>query len=232
MGQPQIVIKALAAANAANIVASATPVSGTAMTLVSPTSTTISLPSATGLFISTTTTAVVLDTQRRVQVTYGNEAAARTVVVTGTSQSGTVISETLSIVAGQAGTVATQQDFLTVTQVMPGGGGWTAAATVGTNGVGSSPWLSVSTAVSPVNFGVTCVVTGGVNYSVEYTNDNPNGIGLIPAVVPNPFAVLALYQQTASIAASIDHPFQFWRLTVNSGTGSVTATGIAAGVYQ
>ena len=246
MGMPQIVTKSLIAANAANIVASATPVSGTAMTLVTPTAVVTTAPSAlgdsqvsyggtpgtVGALFSTTTNTVTLDTARRVLLTYGNEAAARTMVITGTNHFNNPITETLNIPAGGAGTIATLQDFLTVTQVLPGGGGWTAAVTVGTNSFGSSPWLAVSTMVTPVILGVTCVVTGAVNYSIEYTNDNPNGIGLIAAVIPNPFSPVSLFQQSTSIASSIDQPFQFWRLTINSGTGSVTATGIAGGVYQ
>ena len=249
MGLPQIVTKGpLAAANPALIVASVIPTSGTALTLLGVNITT-TFPSALGMdtqpqvtvpttspgaIFSTTTNTVTLDTPRRVLLTYGSESSPRTMVITGTNHFGNPISETLSIPANVpgGGTVATLQDFLTVTSVLPLGSGWTAAVTVGTNTVGSSPWLACSTAVSPMVLGVTCVVTGGVNYNIEYTNDSPNGIGLIPAVIPNPFSPVALYQQTASIAGTIDGPFAFWRLTVNSGGGSVTATGIASGVYQ
>ena len=248
MGLPQIVTKSLIASNAALIVASATPVSGTAMTLNSPVSVITTQPTAlgdsitqynggigiggVGALVSVTTPTITLDTARRVLLTYGVEASARTMAITGTNHFSNPITETLAVPAGGAGTTATLQDFLTITQVMPLGGGWSSAVTVGTNTFGSSPWLAVSTAVSPVNLGVTCVVTGTVNYSVEFTNDNPNGIGLIAPVIPNPFAVVSLFQQSTSLASSIDQPFAFWRVTVNSGTGSVTVTGIAAGVYQ
>src|SRR5215813_8621976 len=115
--------KQLGAASANAIALSQTPVSGTPLTLNGA---------------SVTAGVAVLDTQRRVLLTYGNEASARTMVLTGTNDQGAAISETLAIPSGAGGTVASYFDYLTLTAALPLGGGWTAAVTLGTNGVGST----------------------------------------------------------------------------------------------
>jgi len=122
---PIVITKTLAASSANNLATSQTPVSGTPLTLTAL--------AGTGL-----------DTQRRVLLTFGSEASNRTMVITGKNSQGTVISETLSIASGAGSTVATVQDFLTVSQALPLGGGWTAAVTLGTNTTGSTMWQVVN----------------------------------------------------------------------------------------
>ncbi len=213
MASPQVVtVGPLAAANAALIVASATPVSGTPMTLTG------SQP----------------DKPRKILVTYGAEASGRTMKITGTNHSGNPISETLAIPSGGAGTVATTQDFATVTQVLPGGGGWSAAATVGTNSAASSPWQMLDTHLNPMNVGIGVVVSGTANYTVEYTYDDPNQtIAAAGSAPPTAWPLSALATKTANT----DAPSAFanagifaWRLTLNSGSGSATATAIQSGL--
>ena len=228
MAIPQIVTVKLAAASANNICLSQTPVSGTALVIAG---------SAASGGVAT------LDAQRRVLVTYGNEGSARTMVISGTNGAGFKISETVAIPSGGSGTVATLQDFLTLTTGLPAGGGFTAAVTVGTNTVGSSPWKNLSGHVTPGNTQIACVVSGAaVNYQVEVTSDSlvepltttvagapagPNG-----PTVPVPTPMLALANQPVNNSVLVTAPVQAWRLTVNSGTGSVTATGIQAGLRQ
>jgi len=184
-------------------------------------------------------TSVTLDKPRKVLVTYGVEAAPRTMRITGTNATGNPIQETLTIPSGAGGTIATTQDFLTVTQALPGGGGWTVAATIGTNGVASSPWIFVTNLISPVNISIGVIVSGTVNYTVEYTYDNPNanqninpGVnGNYPPVV-NMFQHAVLKTLAVNTDGVINDPVYAWRLTLNSQTnpGFATATGIQAGV--
>ena len=142
MAVPTVVTKTLIAANAAVIAASQTPVSGTPLALVggSP---------------------VTLDSERRVLLTYGNEAGARTMVLTGTNSQGATISETLAIPAGAGGTVASVRDYLTITSALPLGGGWTAAATLGTNNVGSTMWQIVNYHAPTFQIGFEVELTSG-----------------------------------------------------------------------
>jgi hypothetical protein len=202
---------------------SATPVSGTPLTL----------------------TGAVAPIARRVRLTYGSEGGARTLALTGKDAAGNTLQETLAVPSGAAGTVDTVQDFVSVTKAVPAGGGWTAAMMLGTSPVASSPWRRVTEHIAPVNISVNAVVSGTVNYSVEITNDEiepalptstvgaPYGpLGPIPRV-PTPFPLPgALEAQSANATGLIAQPILYWRLVLNSGTGSVTATAIEAGIIQ
>jgi len=216
MAIARIVTKTLVAASANNICLSQGATANTALTI---NGTTASGGVAT------------LDTQRRVLVTFNaGEGANRNIVISGTNQFGNAISETVICVSGGT-TVATVQDFLTVTSIVPQST-FSNNITVGTNTTGSTPWIFANLFSTPVNFAVGCIVVGSVTYSVEYTYDNPNAVGLIAGVIPNPFVVASLSSKSANADGAITTPFIGWRLTITGGTGSVTATGIQVGVSQ
>lgn len=214
----------IVAGNAALLVASVTPTSGTALTLLTNSLGTV---------------------PRRILATVGSEASGRTLKLTGTNYAGLAITETLTIPASTAGTVQSTQDFATITQALPLGGGWTAAMTLGTSGVASSPWQRVSEHITPVNIGVSAVVNGTANYTVEVTAEAveavaanstagaPQGPGgpVIPNPTPFPYPP-ALQAQSTNQAGMIDRPITSWRVTLNSGTGSVTVTAVEAGIRQ
>lgn len=214
---PITVTKILAAASANNIATSQTPTSGTNLTINGST--------ASG-------GVATLDTQRRVLLTYGSEGSARTLFVKGTNQDGGIISETLSIPSGGSGTVASLFDYKTVTQLLPLGGGWTAAVTVGTSGVGSSRWVSVTPQVTPGMVQWQVKATGTVNYTVETTLNEVNVVGLYPVVTPQPFPVVALQSQTIDGMGQSSTVFLYWRITINSGSGSVSCIGLQGGISQ
>src|ERR1700674_4607181 len=214
----------LAASNAGLLVSSVTPTSGTALSLLQNTLGTV---------------------PRRILATVGSEASARTLKLTGTNYAGLTITETLAIPATTPGTVQSARDFATITQALPLGGGWTAAMTLGTSGVASSPWQRVSEHLTPVNITVAVVVSGTVNYTVETTTDPVNAVaynstvgapfgpgGPVPPIA-TPFAYPpALQAQAANAVGLIDRPITSWRVTLNSGAGSVTATGVQGGIIQ
>ena len=198
----------LAGASANNIALSQTPTSGTPLTL-------------NGALASGGV--ATLDVARRVLVTFGIEASARTMTIVGTNASGNTISETVAIASGGASTIATVLDYKTVTSITPAGGGFSAAVTVGTNGVAASPWARMD----DYGFGPTtiaCEVTGTVNYTVQYSADDPNS--LTDAVTPAAMVwfsspVAALVAATATQFATIDAPPAWIRVLLNSGSGSV-----------
>ena len=229
-----VTVGPLAAASANNIALSQTPTSGTPVAL---NGSTVSGGVAT------------LDKQRRVLVTFGSESSGRTIQFTGANAAGQTVQETVAIPASAAGSVFTQTDFLTITKALPGGGGFTAAVTIGTNGTASSPWQGVTEFITPVNVSANCVVSGAVIYTVETTNDSidaplptstvgaPYGpLGAIMGV-PTPFVLNPNLQGQAANASGMlngnpPQPIRAWRLVLNSGTGSVTATGIQGGIIQ
>jgi hypothetical protein len=214
--------KQLAAASANNIALSQTPVSGTRFTLNGAT---------------VTGGVAILDTQRRVIVTAGSEAAQRTVVLTGTNSQNALISETITIPASTSGAVSSQLDYLTVTSALPLGGGWTAAATIGTNAVGSSAPQIMSHYQAIFNIGFDVTVTGTASCTIECTWEVPYALPQIytpgmtftqPIVHWDAWTTLTAITTEAS--GDVDSPVNAWRLTVNSGTGLCVARGIPVGL--
>lgn len=206
--QPQVVnLGPLVAANSALLAASQTPTSGTALTQ----------------------TASQPDVARRILLTYGNEGSARTLLVTGTNGSGNPITETLAVPSGAGGTVATVQDFLTVTSLLPAGGGWTTAVTVGTNGVASSIWKTLDIfQAGDIAFQV--VVAGTINYTMQFTLDDPNNTLGNANVPPVAATIAGMGALTASADGQQPNGAYAWRCQINSGTGSLRITAIQTGM--
>ncbi len=213
-----VTVGPLAAASANAIALSQTPTSGTALTL-------------NGALVSSGV--AVMDKPRRVLLTYGSEASNRTLVVTGTgypvanSSTGPVISETLAVPSGGAGTVSTVQDFATVTSLVPAGGGWTAAVTVGTSSVASSRPVFLDTYGWP-NTILQVAVSGTVNYTVQQSTDDPNVVGFTNMTwFSHPDS--AFVAATAGAQSNYFFTPTVSRVTLNSGTGTITYTLIQSG---
>lgn len=202
-----VTVGPLAAASANNIALSQTPTSGTALTL-------------NGALVSGGV--AVLDLPRRVLLTYGSEGAARTLVVTGTDFYGMTISETLSIASGAAGTASTVLDYKTITSLVPAGGGWTAAVTVGTATIASSRPVFLDTAGWP-NVMLQITVSGTVNYTIQQSADDPNVVGLANVAWQS-------HPETAVVASAISVQTNYFfppfvtRILLNSGSGTCTYT--------
>jgi len=201
----------LVAAAANNIALSQTPTSGVALTL-------------NGSLV--TAGVAILDTPRRVLLTFGNEGSARTLVLAGTDRYGATQSETLAVASGAGATIQSVLDYKTVTSALPAGGGWTAAATLGTSGVASSAWARMdSYGFAQVALGVD--VTGTVNYSVESSMDDPN---LVAPQVPVAVSAMQwnahpnLASQTAKANDNYPVAPAWVRLTLNSQTNPGSAT--------
>lgn len=165
------------------------------------------------------------DTQRRVLVTsVGNDSAVN-FTIRGSNDSGASIIETLA--GGSASAVYTNLDFKKVTQVMASAA--TTTASVGTNGVGSTPWQSINMNVSPSNVGIGAVTSGTVNYTVQYTYEDPNNLPS-GSTYPVPFGISALTLQTTNVDGSLSTPAWGIRAQINSGTGSLRLDWIQAGI--
>lgn len=175
----------------------------------------------------------VLDHARRVLITTAD--TTHTFTVTGTTPTGTIISEVVGPITTSA---ATTQDYLTVTSVTINGAA-TAAVTVGTNGVASTPWMRMDEWARP-EISIQCDVSGTVNYTVQSTMDDPNSATnpVIPSAVtwvnsPDTNAVGATAAIQTSYGGFSSASFlspTFIRVTLNSGSGTVTATVAQLGV--
>lgn len=191
--------------------------------------------------------ATILELQRRIVVVSANAGdTTQTITLYGTNSGGSAISEALALNGTSA--VQSKQDFKTVTRVAA------SAATagnisVGTNTVGSTPWVVINTQIKPVQIAFFAhLVSGAANFSVELTMDDPNyipgvGAGFGASMEPdsyNPPIPIAdqstgggpITTKAADTVAILNFPAFAYRLTINSGIGTVSLQGIQAGTHE
>lgn len=166
--------------------------------------------------------------ERQVLITCAGADAGRTFTIYGTNGSGGHISEA---VAGSNGsTTASTTNFRTVTRVAVDAA-TAGAVTVGTNGVGASVWQTMNIHAQPANIVAAVVVSGTVDYTLQYTYDNPNARDAQNAQVqPTPWDDEVLVAQTTTKQTAFSFPLYGIRLKVNSGTGTATLTLTQAGI--
>lgn len=171
-----------------------------------------------------------LDAPRRILFTSGTSDVGITFTVVGTNSSGNPLTETIT---GGATVASTTQDFKTVTSVTHSGS-VAGTLTIGTSGVGSSPWLNIDNAANPISISLAAVVTGTINYSCEFTMDDPNALpaGIFPTpLTTSTIMPAALVGATNNQSGLIVTPIWGVRATQNSFTnpGTVIMTMIQAG---
>jgi len=148
-------------------------------------------------------------------------AASETInfVVTGTGPAGQSQVETLALTA--SGTVTGSLSFATVTGIVASAA---AASTISIgNGVsGYTSWIPLDIYTPNQVTNISGKTSGTVNYSVEYTNEDPFDVSIQQLAVPHP---------NASLTAASGDETQFTttlmravRLKINSGDGSVRFT--------
>lgn len=198
---------ALAAASANNIALSQTPLAAGNLTIAGA---------------AATAGVATLDAARRVLFTpAGAEADNSTIwTVYGTNRAGAAIQETVAGVDNPS-VAYTNQDFLTVTRIAVNKA-QAGAVTVGTNGIASSAWFMLSNANNPINLGVGVTVTGTINFSIEYTYQDPNVLAL--GSYPSVWTQAALAAKTANTDGSFSFPMWGARLTQNSFSTGATAS--------
>lgn len=162
----------------------------------------------------------VFDTARRVIVTSAGNDSGITFKIVGTDRNGRPQTE---IITGATATNAAQttRDFLTVISITPSGN-TASTVTAGTNGVGSSGPLVVDAFVNPASYMAGTVVTGTANYTVEKSLDDLAPAYDLTVNSPTWYADPTFNAQTAGQNGNISGPVNLIRLTINSGTGSVT----------
>lgn len=96
--------------------------------------------------------------------------------------------------------------------------------TVSRTGTGSTDAVVINTNISPVNIGFAVVVTGTVNYSVQFTYDDPS-VGFTTW-----FDDVSITSKTGNEDGSINFPITGMKVLVNSGSGTVTMNVVQAGI--
>jgi hypothetical protein len=154
-----------------------------------------------------------------VLVAFSEASSSINFVVTGTGPAGQSQTETLAVTA--SGTVTGSLSFATVTGVVADAA---AAATISIgNGIpGYTAWIPLDIYTPNQVTNISAKTSGTVNYSVEYTNEDPFDVSIDQLAVPHPAGSLT--------AASGDEThftttlMRAVRLKMNSGDGSVRFT--------
>jgi|LakMenEpi03Aug12_release.lakeMendotaPanAssembly.Ray.scaffolds.fasta_scaffold312169_3 hypothetical protein len=154
-------------------------------------------------------------------VTITNDKSATvSFVVTGTKPGG-VTTQTETIAFTASGTVTGSIAFATVTNVAASAA-TSATISVGNAVIGYTDWIPLDIYVPNQVTNISAKASGTVNYSVQYTNEDPFDRSITQLAVPHP---------AASLTAATGDETQFTttlmravRLKVNSGTGSIRFT--------
>jgi hypothetical protein len=166
----------------------------------------------------------VLDVQRQVELESGGNISATNFTITGTDESGNIVSETIA--GPNATTVATAVNFKTVTQIAADASFGTDVE-IGTNGVGASQEIPLDQNVSPFNVSLAVIITVVVDVTVQFTFDD------VFADNSGPFTWFDHTDLTNILAddeATIVSPVKAVRVLTNSGTGTVRFEVAQAGI--
>lgn len=187
---------------------------------------------STGVPLTLTAASVTIDTAtaansaigRRVVIAYSGSDTNWTIV--GTNSTGNAITD---IAIGASGAAQSNLDFVTVSSITPVGN--VTGVTAGTNGVASSPWITLNwhaTSVMNVGFGVE-LVSGSANFTVQHTYDDPNNL-LGGSTYPFPFNHPIVTGASVSIDGVYALPIAAFRVLVNSGTGEIRVRVLQSGI--
>lgn len=150
---------------------------------------------------------------------FSEKSATVNFVVTGTAPNGASQTETLAVTA--SGTVTGSLSFATVTSVVADAA-TSATISLGNGVPGYTAWIPLDIYTPNQVTNISAKASGTVNYSVEYTNEDPFNTGIQQLAVPHP---------AGSLTAATGDETQFTttlmravRLKINSGNGSVRFT--------
>lgn len=169
-----------------------------------------------------------LDVMRQVLLTFAANETGNNFTLVGTDWAGDPITE---VIAGTtAGTVTSTLYYKTITQVTCSAN-CAGNVSVGTNGVGCSPWARLDEWAN-AQVGLQCTVTGTANYTVQQTWQDPNdpvnvAVNAMAWVNSSDSAVVGA---SATKQSNYAYPPTWVRVLLNSGSGSVSTVISQAGV--
>ena len=185
----------------------------------------------------------VLDAPRRLVIASSGNDALIVFTIVGTNGTGQPISETLTGLTN-TNPLQTALDYKTVTSIRSSGT-TVSQIVVGTNGVGSSPWVLDNHLATVWALAVAVSLSGGaVTYTVEHTYDDPNDVGPTLTAMPEQWSLEpASYvaplawpngtlngRSTNGETTYADQPIMAHRLTITAGTGRAVMQSIQAGI--
>lgn len=163
----------------------------------------------------------IFDTARRVYITSGGDDSGITFTVVGTGYNH--LAQTEVVTGGSTAAVFTIKDYLTVTRVSSSAA-TAAAVTVGTGAVGSTAPFIVDRFVNPATLTAAMVFTGTVTASIQESLDYLAPQWDLNSNTVTWFDTTNFDSVATNKKSTIQGPVTMLRLTVESGTGSVSAT--------
>lgn len=165
-----------------------------------------------------------LDHARRVGITSAGNDSGITFTLTGTDWAGNAVSEVLA--GANAGVATSILDYLTISSIVTSNS-TASTITVGTTAVAGSPWVRFDEySFGPA--GVQFSVSGTVNYTLQTTFDDPNGIDYNTAIARTAVvwdtSYSVIINQTVTQSATLTTVPRYARVIMNSGSGTVTAS--------
>jgi hypothetical protein len=173
--------------------------------------------------------AFTLDTSRRIAIVSSADDSAKTARISGASSGGQPVSELLALT--NAGTAVSVLNYAAGGTVkFPSG---TAGnVTIGTDSTGSTDWTVPNYDITPFSLDVTVQISGALTWNFETTNDlnfwdPPKGLG---ATTPEPNVTTVTNGSTIAAQITLDAPVTGYRFTITSGTATLTAQAVQAGI--
>lgn len=162
---------------------------------------------------------VVIANPQRVTITTSD--TTHTFTITGTSPTGTLLTE---VVTGNGTSATSVLDYATINSIVISGAA-TGAVTAGTAGTASTPWVRLDEWASPP-VGIQCDVTGTVSYTIQSTYDDPNAHGGNAVPVSSMTWINTNDPNAVNATGAVQTNFLFTpifvRALLNSGTGTVS----------
>lgn len=150
---------------------------------------------------------------------FSEKSATVNFIVTGTAPNGASQTETLAVTA--SGTVTGSLSFATVTSVVADAA-TSATISLGNGVPGYTAWIPLDIYTPNQVTNISAKASGTVNYSVEYTNEDPFNTGIQQLAVPHPAG--SLTAATGDETHFTTTLMRAVRLKINSGNGSVRFT--------
>ena len=154
-----------------------------------------------------------------VLVAYSQASSTIDFVVTGTGPAGQSQTETLAVTA--SGNLTGSLAFATVTAITSSAAA-PSTISIGNGVPGYTSWLPLDIYTPNQVTTISAKTSGTVNYSVEYTNEDPFNTSIQQLAVPHPNA--SLTNSTSDETQFTTTLMRAVRLKINSGDGSVRFT--------
>lgn len=170
-------------------------------------------------FLTLTSSTVELTPPRFVTITSVANETTKTFTITGLGPSGNPISE--DIAGGDNTTVTSTLTFASVTSIYVDAA-TAGAITVGFTQSGYSQWIPMDIYTPNQVTTISATVAGTINYTVQYTNEDPFDTSITQTAVSHPVA--ALVGASANQTGTTTTLMRAVRYLVNSGSGTLRFT--------